>query len=107
MNFQNVLRSKIIALMLGLFVYSLPVEALTLPTLDTTMTTPIFNTFAAGFAFRPVEPASSLGRIFGVYAGLGVSAVDQGSNSTIISGIGTFLPSADLQFGISIPMGLT
>lgn len=79
----------------------------TLPTLDTTMTDPIFKNLAGAFILRPVEPASDLGRIFGLSVGVGLSLIDQSSLSSVFTGAGTYLPSGDIQLGLGLPMGIT
>lgn len=82
-----------------------------LPQLDTGMVDPLFNTLATALAFRPMEPASDLGRNWGSYLGLSAGVVDASSLSNIfLSGSGSnqiLLPSADVQFGLGLPYGFT
>lgn len=80
--------------------------AFSFPELDTTMTDPIFRTLAGGFIFRSAEPASDLGKKFGLYLGASVSGVDTSAVSTIFSGFSSpLLPSGDLQIGVGFPAG--
>jgi len=76
------------------------------PQLDATMTDSLFRAIGSTIAFRPIEPASSLGKVFGIQVGLGATAVDASSIASI-TGSSAFLPFADLQVGVSIPMGIT
>jgi hypothetical protein len=78
-----------------------------LPQLDTTMTDPIFKTFAAGLAFKPLEPASDLGKLWGFYAGAEFTITSTSAVSNIISGLPGYFPTGDLQAGIGLPFGLT
>jgi hypothetical protein len=80
----------------------------TLPTLDTTMTDPIFETLATSFAFRPLEPASDLGSVWGFYIGAGGSGSDASKVAAIFSEMSTsYVPNAELQLGIGLPKGFT
>jgi hypothetical protein len=80
----------------------------TLPTVDSTMTDPIFRTMASGFLFRSVEPASDLGKTWGLYFGADVTATSTSAVSNIMSGLSSgYLPTGNLQIGLGLPKGIT
>ena len=79
-----------------------------LPVLTTSQTTPIFNTLAAGFVFRDVEPASDLGKNWGLNFGVRASLIDTTSINGIVSGMSlAYLPTADAQISLGVPYGFT
>jgi hypothetical protein len=83
-------------------------EGFNLPTLDTSMIDPVFRTLASSFAFRPLEGATPLGKVWGLYIGIGGSGTDTSAVTSIFSNTkATLLPSADVQFGASFPKGIT
>lgn len=79
----------------------------TLPTLETSQTEAIFKTLGSSFAFRPVESASDLGIIWGIYLGAGLGGTETSKLTAVSSDAPTYLPSAELQFGLGLPLGFT
>jgi hypothetical protein len=80
----------------------------TLPQLSTTQTDPVFRTLAAGFFYRPVEPASDFGALGGFSLGVAVNGVSTSAVSTIFTGMSTpFLPTAMLMGAVGLPKGIT
>ncbi len=83
-------------------------SAFTLPQLDTTQTAPVFRTLAAGFFYRPVEPASDFGALGGFSIGAAVNGVSTAAVSNIFTGMATpFLPTAMLMGAVGLPKGIT
>jgi hypothetical protein len=79
-----------------------------LPQLDTSMADPIFRTLASGLAFKPVEPASDLGKYFGFYMGVAAGGSDLSAVSSIFqSQLMGYMPMGDLQLGAGGPLGIT
>lgn len=80
----------------------------TLPVLTTEQTDPVFKSLAGAFVFRDLEPASDLGKKFGLTVGVRASVIDATALSTVVSGLNTpLLPSGDLQGAIGLPHGFT
>lgn len=80
----------------------------TLPQLSTSQTDPVFRTLAAGFFYRPVEPASDFGALGGFSVGAALNGVSTGAVSTIFTGMSTpFLPTAMLMGAVGLPKGIT
>lgn len=70
------------------------------------MVTPIFQTLASALAFKPVEPASDLGKNYGFYFGLAGTGTDSSRVVSIFSNLNfPYLPTADIQIGIGFPKG--
>lgn len=78
-------------------------ELTSLPQLETSTILSVLDTLSAALAFRPVEGATELGNLWGMYLGVGGSATDV-SALTALGGSTTsaYLPSGDLQFGLGI-----
>lgn len=78
-----------------------------IPVLEPTQTDPIFRTLASALIFRPVEPASDLGRVWGLYLGPGAAAVDASEVNSVFTGSQLpFFPGADIQAGLGVSNGV-
>lgn len=83
-------------------------EAFSLSGIETTTVSALFDSLASAFAFRPAEPASSLGSKWGFYAGVGFSATNLDAVSSTVSGLSTsYLPGAEVSVGLGLPFGIT
>lgn len=83
-------------------------EVFTLPQLTPAQTEPLFNTLNASLFFRPVEPASGYGKLWGLGAGVSITGTNASSLSSIVSGMsGAYVPSAEVNLGVTLPLGLT
>ncbi len=90
------------------FTASAQAEYFSLPTVQPSMTDPIFSTLAAAFAFRPMETASDLGATWGIAVGVGGSATSTSLISGIFTGLpASYVPNADIQLDIGMPKGFT
>lgn len=104
-SFANLVRVSVILFSILLGTVRADAALLTLPTLTTAQTDPIFKVLASAAVFRSMEPASSP-----AIWGLWFNARVNGTSSTLISSIAntgnSLIPFADLQFGVSGPLGL-
>jgi len=103
------MKTKSLALCVALMVsVSAFGELFSLPQLTPTQTTPVFDTLASMFVFRPIEPATGYGKIWGVGLGVSANATSTSGISSVVTGLsGSFLPAGEINAGLTVPFGLT
>jgi hypothetical protein len=94
----------------ALLLFSFPAQAeiFSLPQLTPAQTQPVFNTLGSMLFFKPIEPASGYGKLWGLGIGVSANATSTSAISTVVSGLSTsVLPMADINAGITLPGGIT
>ena len=83
-----------------------PLWSVTLPTLQPSDIKSVLSTVASDFAFRPVQPAASFGRVFGLSAGI-IGSMSSTSRITYLIGTNTpNLIGGALYLAAQIPWGI-
>jgi hypothetical protein len=83
-------------------------ELFNLPQLTPAQTTPVLNTLGSLLFFRPVEPATGYGKIWGIGVGVSAGATSTAGISSVVTGLsGSYLPAGEINLGVTVPMGIT
>lgn len=111
MQTRRIIRTLLVGLFLtGALVSSRASQAqqFSLNTLVPSQLATVATSFGKLLSFRPAEPASDLGAIWGLYFGVGGSLSDLGALSALTqSPIPFWIPMADFQIGLGLPLGIT
>lgn len=96
-----------IGLGIGIFA-SASAEAgqLTLPTLNQSDVDTTSKTLASDLSFRPLEPASTFGDVFGVSFGAEANTTSTSQIASLLPNGPKYIPNGSLFFALQLPLGL-